>query len=40
VAYVREQTDMQQCADGLVQAALDAGSRDNVTCIMIEVVER
>jgi PPM family protein phosphatase len=37
--YVREATDMQQCADGLVQMALDAGSRDNVSCIVIEVVE-
>jgi len=40
MAYVREQTDMQQCADGLVQLALDAGSRDNVSCVMIEVAER
>jgi PPM family protein phosphatase len=38
--YVKDQTDMQVCADGLVQMALDAGSRDNVSCIMIEVVER
>jgi len=40
LAYIREQTDMQACADGLVQLALDAGSRDNVSCVMIEVVER
>jgi protein phosphatase len=40
LAFVREQTDMQHCADNLVQLALDAGSRDNVSCIMIEVVER
>jgi serine/threonine protein phosphatase PrpC len=40
LAYIREQTDMQQCAEGLVQLALDAGSRDNVSCIMIEVVEK
>jgi len=40
LSYVREQTDMQACADGLVQVALDAGSRDNVSCVMLEVVER
>jgi len=40
LAYIREQTDMQQCAEGLVQLALDSGSRDNVSCILIEVVEK
>jgi PPM family protein phosphatase len=40
LSYVREQTDMQQCADGLVQLALDSGSRDNVSCVIIEVVEK
>ncbi len=39
LSYVREQTDMQACAEGLGQLALDAGSRDNVSCIMIEVVD-
>jgi protein phosphatase len=38
--YVREQTDMQACADGLVQLALDTGSRDNVSCVIMEVVEK
>lgn len=38
--YIREQTDMQACSDGIVQLALDSGSRDNVSCVMIEVVER
>ena len=38
--FVKDQTDMQQCADGLVQLALDSGSRDNVSCILIEVVEK
>lgn len=38
-AYVTEQTDMQACAEGLGQLALDQGSRDNVSCIVIEVVE-
>ena len=37
--YIREQTDMQACADGLCQLALDSGSRDNVSCVMIEIAE-
>jgi serine/threonine protein phosphatase PrpC len=37
--FVGEQTDMQACAEGLGQLALDSGSRDNVSCIVIEVVE-
>jgi protein phosphatase len=37
--YVAEHPDVQQCADGLGQLALDQGSRDNVSCIVIEVVE-
>ena len=40
LAYVREQTDLQACADGLGQLALDAGSKDNVSVIMFEVVDR
>lgn len=36
--FISSQTDMQACADGLGQLALDSGSRDNVSCIMIEVV--
>ena len=38
-AVVSEATDMQQLADGLGQLALDQGSRDNVSCVTIEVVE-
>jgi protein phosphatase len=37
--YIKGQEDMQDCADGLGQLALDAGSRDNVSCVVIEVVE-
>lgn len=36
--FIEGQTDMQQCADGLGQLALDNNSRDNVSCIVIEVV--
>jgi serine/threonine protein phosphatase PrpC len=38
-AVITEAADMQQCADGLGQLALDQGSRDNVSCVVIEVVE-
>lgn len=39
LAFVQQTPDVQQCADGLGQLALDKGSRDNVSCIVIEVVE-
>ncbi len=38
--FIREKTDVQECADGLGQLALDQGSRDNVSCIVIEVLEK
>lgn len=38
-SYVSEATDAQACAEGLGQLALDQGSRDNVSCIVIEVAE-
>ncbi|MCS6851714.1 MAG: protein phosphatase 2C domain-containing protein [Gemmataceae bacterium] len=37
--FMLEHPDVQECADGLGQLALDSGSRDNVSCIVIEVVE-
>jgi PPM family protein phosphatase len=40
LTYIREQNDMQACAEGIVQLALDSGSRDNVSCVIIEVVEK
>jgi protein phosphatase len=36
---INEHADVQKCADALGQLALDSGSRDNVSCIVIEVVE-
>jgi protein phosphatase len=33
---VGQHTDLQKCADALGQLALDSGSRDNVSCIVIE----
>ncbi len=38
-SFVRENPDVQKCAEGLGQLALDNGSRDNVSCIVVEVVE-
>jgi protein phosphatase len=37
--FVQENPDVQKCAEGLGQVALDNGSRDNVSCIVIEVAE-
>jgi protein phosphatase len=38
LSFIQEHPDVQQCAEGLGQLALDQGSRDNVSCIVIEVV--
>jgi len=37
--FMQQYPDPQQCAEGLVKLALDQGSRDNVSCIVIDVVE-
>lgn len=37
LGFVEGQQDMQACAEGLGQFALDSGSRDNVSCIVIEI---
>src|SRR5262249_30028220 len=37
--FIQQEDDPQDCADGLGQLALDSGSRDNVSCIVIHVVE-
>jgi protein phosphatase len=39
LAFIKDKADVQECADGLGQLALEAGSRDNISCIVIEVVE-
>lgn len=39
LAEIQKQTDMQTCADALCQFALDAGSKDNISCVMMEVSE-
>ena len=37
--FMKDKADVQECADGLGQLALDSGSRDNVSAVVIEVVE-
>jgi serine/threonine protein phosphatase PrpC len=37
--FIRDKADVQECADGLCQLALEQGSRDNISCVVIEVVE-
>lgn len=36
--FMSTQTDSQACADGLGQLALDSGSRDNVSCIVMDFI--
>jgi PPM family protein phosphatase len=38
-SFITEHPEVQACAEGLGQLALDQGSRDNVSCVVIEVVE-
>jgi len=40
LSFIKDQADVQACADGLGQLALDQGSRDNISCIVVEVVEQ
>src|SRR3954465_14901284 len=35
LAFIAKQGDMQACAEGLGQLALEAGSRDNVSCVVV-----
>ena len=37
--FMMDHPDPQVCAEGLGQFALDNGSRDNVSCVVIDVVE-
>jgi protein phosphatase len=40
LSFISGQAEVQQCADGLGQLALDQGSRDNVSCVVIEITEQ
>ncbi|MHB1425701.1 MAG: PP2C family protein-serine/threonine phosphatase [Gemmataceae bacterium] len=37
--FIQRHANVQECADGLGQLALDFGSKDNVSCLVIEVAE-
>jgi protein phosphatase len=39
MSFMKENQDPQACADGLGQLALDQGSRDNISCIVLDVIE-
>jgi protein phosphatase len=39
LAFIQDRADVQECADALGQLALDNGSRDNVSCVLVEVTE-
>ncbi len=39
LAFIKAEKDPQKCADGLAQLALANGSRDNVSCIVIDVTD-
>ncbi|NBO92111.1 MAG: serine/threonine-protein phosphatase [Planctomycetia bacterium] len=38
-SFMRSNPDAQECSDGLCQLALNQGSRDNITAIVVDVVE-
>lgn len=40
LAGMHRHADVQKCADALTRLALDSGSRDNVSCLVIERVEK
>jgi len=37
--FMLQKDNVQECADGLGQFALDAGSKDNISCLVLEVAE-
>src|SRR5208282_846103 len=39
LGFILEHPEVQACAEGLGQLALDSGSRDNVSCIVIEATD-
>jgi PPM family protein phosphatase len=39
VTFMQDKADVQECADGLGQLALEQGSRDNISAIVVDVVE-
>jgi protein phosphatase len=39
LSFMLQHPDVQQCAEGLANLALEQGSRDNVSCIVIDVTD-
>jgi protein phosphatase len=39
LSFLKDNADVQQCAEGLCKLALEQGSRDNISCIVIDAVE-
>jgi protein phosphatase len=39
LSFMKEKAEAQECADALGQLALDQGSRDNISCVVVDVVE-
>jgi protein phosphatase len=39
MSFMKDKANVQECADGLGQLALDQGSRDNISCIVMDVIE-
>src|SRR3984885_6826450 len=37
LAFIKDKADVQECTEGLGQLALDSGSRDNISCIVVDV---
>ncbi|HTU16928.1 MAG TPA: protein phosphatase 2C domain-containing protein [Gemmataceae bacterium] len=37
--FILQKDNVQECADGLGQLALDCGSKDNISCLVLEVAE-
>jgi protein phosphatase len=37
--YILQKDNVQECAEGLGQLALDSGSKDNISCLVLEVAE-
>ena len=38
--FLKDTPDVQAASDGLGKLALDSGSRDNVSCVVFDVVEK
>jgi len=39
LAFMKDRPDAQACAEGLARLAIEQGSKDNVSCIVVNVIE-